>query len=270
MISSRTLAISISWAVLSASLMSAQEMNPFDMKVLQQRLASIQAPEWLSPRIGGVSPSWAAPSMEGQNLSRYRDFQFGMTLLEIAKQAGLEPSAATMIHKRPAVIQEMEWLPRVSQYPSPQIDPVNEVLFSFYNGELFRIVVYYDRNKTEGLTVEDMVEAISLQYGKATRPAVETTISVTQTYNDRDVVIARWEDSLYSFNLFHSSYMPAFGMIAFSKKLDAQARTAIAEAIRLDEQEAPQREIERQKKQEGQERAAQQKARIVNKPNFRP
>jgi hypothetical protein len=38
-------------------------------------------------------------------------------------------------------------------------------------------------------------------------------------------------------------------MLVLSKRLDALARAAIVEAIRLDEPEAPQREIQRQKKQ---------------------
>ncbi len=89
-----------------------------------------------------------------------------------------------------------------------------------------------------------------------------------QVYNDSEKVIARWEDSRYSFNLFRSSYQPKFGMLAFSKRLDALARTAIVEATRLDEQEAPQREIERQKKQAEEDHAAQEKARLVNKATF--
>ena len=48
------------------------------------------------------------------------------------------------------------------------------------------------------------------------------------------------------------------------------AGAAIVEAIRLDEQEAPQRETERQKKRDDEDHAAQEKARLVNKPNFRP
>ena len=59
-------------------------------------------------------------------------------------------------------------------------------------------------------------------------------------------------------------------MLVFSKQLDALARAAIVEAIRLDEQEAPQREIERQKKQDEENRAVQEKARLVNKVGFRP
>jgi hypothetical protein len=48
------------------------------------------------------------------------------------------------------------------------------------------------------------------------------------------------------------------------------AQIAIVEAIRLNEQEAPQREIERQNKQDEEKRAAGQKARPANKAGFRP
>jgi len=273
MISARKMAIFISWAVLSASLMGAQELKPLDTKVMQQRLESFQEPGWQFPRVGGASLFRGVPptpSMDAQDLSRYRNFQFGMTLVEVAKQTGSEPSAATMVHRRPAVIQELEWQPRSSRSGSSQADPVKEVSFSFYNGELFRMVVHYDRYKTEGLTVGDMVEALSAKYGKAAGPAAGSTISLSQGYNDTEEILASWEDSQYSFNLLHSSYMPVFGLIAFSKRLDTLARVAIAESIRLDEQEAPQREIDRQKKQAGEDLVAQEKARGVNKPNFRP
>jgi hypothetical protein len=227
----------------------------------------------ISARIVAISISWAvfsAPLIHAQDLSRYREFQFGMDLAAIAKLVDMRPSEAKVIHQRPAVIQELNWQPRPSLSSSPQADPVMTIFFSFYNGELFRIVVNYDRSKTEGLTTEEVVEAISAKYGTATKPTAEVVFSSSQVYNDSEVVIARWEDSQYSFNLFRSSYQPTFGMVAFSKRLDALARAAIAEAIRLDEQEAPQREIERQKKQDDENRAAQEKARLGNKPNFRP
>ena len=133
------------------------------------------------------------------------------------------------------------------------------------------MVVNYDRHRTEGLTDEDMVEAISAKYGTATRPEAKIILfSSFHVYNDSEKVIARWEDSQYSFNLFRSSYQPTFGMLVFSKQLDGAARAAIVEAIRLDEQEAPQREIEAQKRQEEENRAAQEKARLANRVGFRP
>ena len=194
-----------------------------------------------------------------------------MNVLAVAKQADVEPSVARLIHQRPAVIQELEWRPQGSLPFSPQADAVSEVLFSFYNGELFRMVVNYDRHRTEGLTDEDMIEAISAKYGTATRPEAKIILfSSFQVYNDNEKVIARWEDPRYSLNLFRSSYQPTFGMLVFSKQLDGLARAAILEALRLDEQEAPQREIERQKKEEEQNRLQQDKARLVNKAAFRP
>ena len=96
-----------------------------------------------------------------------------MNLFAAARQAGVNVSEARVIHQRPAVIQELKWRPTGSLGSSPQADPVEEVLFSFYNGELFRIVVNYDQYRTEGLTDEDMVDAISAKYGTATRPSAK-------------------------------------------------------------------------------------------------
>ena len=230
----------------------------------------------ISARSLTISIFWvvlSTPLTHAQDLSRYREFQFGMNVVAVAKQADVKPSEARVIHPRPAVIQELEWRPQRFLASSPQVDPVKEILFSFYNGELFRMVVNYDQHKTEGLTDEDMVEAISAKYGIAIRPDAKITLLLSSSfhvYNDSEKVIACWEDSQYSFNLFRSSYQPAFGMLVISKSLDVVARAAIVEAIRLDEQEAPQREIERQKKQDEEVRAAQEKARPVNKVNFRP
>src|SRR6266487_5409190 len=224
--------------------------------------------QMISARSLTISIFWVVlttPLTHAQDLSRYREFQFGMNVVAVAKQADVKPSEAKVIHQRPAVIQELEWRPQRFLASSPQAEPVKEILFSFYNGELFRMLVNYDQHKTEGLTDEDMVEAISAKYGIATRPATKITLLLSSSfhvYNDIEKVIARWEDSQYSFNLFRSSYQPTFGMLVFSKSLDALARAAVVEAIRLDEQEAPQREIERQKKQAEEDHAAQEQARL--------
>ena len=185
------------------------------------------------------------PLTHAQDLSRYRDFQFGMNLPSVAKQADIKQSDARAVHQRPAIIEELEWRPQSFLRTSPQAqgDPVKDVLFSFYNGELFRMVVNYDPDKTKGLTNDDMVGAISATYGTASRPAAKTiSFSSAQGYSETEKVMARWEDSQYSFNLFRSSYQPNFGMVVFSKRLDALARLAIVNSIRMDQQEAPQRE----------------------------
>ena len=211
------------------------------------------------------------PMIHAQDLSSYRGFQLGMSLSAAAKQAEINPSEAKVIYQRPAVIQELEWQPQSSSSSSAQADPVEEVLFSFYNGQLYRIVVNYDERRTVGLTDEDLIEAISAKYGRPTAPVAQIiSSSPSQAYSDSEKVLARWEDSQYSFNLFRFSYGSVPGMLVFSKRLDALAQVAIIEAIRLNKQEAPQREIDRQKQQDDEKRAAGQKARPVNKANFRP
>ena len=207
-------------------------------------------------------------SLVAGDLSRYRDFHIGTNLSTVAAQAHMEPSEAKVVHRRPALLQELEWEPR-GLGASSQLDPVKNVTFGFYDGALYRIVINYDRYKTEGLRAGDLVESLSATYGTATRP--DATVSIgSLVYAESEKVIARWEDSEYSFSLFRSSYQPSFGVLAVSKRLEGLARTALLEAARLDRQEAPQREVESLKKHAEQERAQQDKARLTNRPNFRP
>jgi len=221
-----------------------------------------------------ISVCWLVlwtPLICAQDLSRYREFQLGMNLLAVAKQIDARPSEVKVIHQRPAVIQELEWRPRPALVSSREAGSINEILFTFYNGELFRMVVSYDQQRTEGLTDQDMIEAISATYGMATIPAAKIILfSSSYIYNDSEKVIARWEDPQSSLNLFRSSSQPSFGMLVLSKQMDALAQEAIRKAIQLDEQEAPQRDIARRKKEGEEIRAAQEKARPANKADFRP
>jgi hypothetical protein len=192
----------------------------------------------------------SAPSIHGQDLSKYRNFSFGMSLVDLAKQVDQRPTEANLIHQRPAVIQELTWWPPLAS-GTRRAEPVRQILFSFYNGELYRILVTYDRYVTEGLTAEDMVRTMSAKYGTATRPTAEINFSTNETgeYGTTEKVIVRWEDSQYSFNLFRSSLSNTFGLVMFSKRLDAQAEAAIAKSLKLEGQEDPQKEVARVKKE---------------------
>jgi hypothetical protein len=204
----------------------------------------------------------------GAELSSYREFHLGASLQTVAKQAEMKVSEAKVVHDRPELIQELEWQPRRLPGPAAELDSVDQILFTFYNGQLFRMLVNYDRRRTEGLTLDDMIEVISGKYGPATRGDAE--IIFPSAYTKKVAVMARWEDSQSAFNLIHSAYQPGFSLVVVSKPLDALAQTAAVEAVRLDEQEAPQREIDRQKKREDDDRAQQDRARLANKPGFRP
>jgi len=207
--------------------------------------------------------SFLAPSVRANDLSRYREFELEANLAAVATQAGMKLGEAKVIHQRPAVIQELAW-------EAGPLDSVNGIVFSFLNGELFRLVVDYDHYKTDGLTVKDMIEALSSSYGTAVDPLAEIIVPSGYGGEETVKVIARWEDSQWSFNLVRFKYEPSFALVALSKRLNGEARAAVEEAARLDRLEAPQREIERQNTEDEQKQLQQDKARLANKPGFRP
>jgi hypothetical protein len=202
------------------------------------------------------------------DLSKYRNFQLGTDLPTIAKQVGASPTQTKTIHRRPALIQELEWRPQAIGL-SLQAESVHDVVFSFYDGELFRIAITYDQYEIEGMTAEDLIEAISATYGTAEKP-IHSAVATQGQYGDQEDIVAQWQDSDYSFNLIRFSYGRSFRLVGALKRLQAPARAAIAEAKRLDDQEAPQRDAARIADEKETERSKLEKARLLNKPKFRP
>src|SRR2546426_5119644 len=194
-----------------------------------------------------------------------------MRLESVAKQIHMNASAAKTTHQRPAVIQTLQW-DQLSSYSDPAAEDrsLRSIRFDFYNGELFKMVVAYDPAGTEGLTTEDMVEAISAIYGPATNPERTIAVSAFSAYQDNQKVLACWEDAQYSYNLFRSPYGNAFGLIATSKQLDLVVADASREGDRLDKLEAPGKELARRGSQGEGTPVAQEKARLISKPKFRP
>ena len=207
-----------------------------------------------------------APLLRAQDLSKYRHFTLGMSLTKVLERTGQKMADVKLIHSRPALVQEIGWWPPSVPGVSFQSDTVEQILFSFYNGELYKISVTYDRTSTEGLTAEDMVKSISAKYGPATNAAVEIDPAKNDGYVVRQKPVASCEDAQYSFNLARSSSTDHLGLIIYSKRVNAEAELAIAEAVKLEEQEGPNREAERQKKQTDDLEVARQKNRKIFRP----
>src|SRR6266478_34711 len=207
-----------------------------------------------------------APLLRGQDLSKYRHFTFGMSLTRVLERTDQKMADVKVIHGRPALIQELSWWPPYLPRTSFRSDTVEQILFSFYNAELYKISVTYDRTSTEGLTAEDMVKSVSAKYGPATSVKPEVDSATNERYDMRKKPVATWEDSQYSFNLVRSSFSGSFELLIYSKRLNAEAEIALAEAVKLEKEEEPQREAERQKKQIGDLEATRQK----NQKSFRP
>lgn len=202
-------------------------------------------------------------SLPGRDLSQYRKFHLDSDLNALAKQAGMTPAEAKVIHQRPAEIQQLSWR------AGPE-DSVKGIAFRFLNGESFSMVVDYDPENTAGLTPQDMIEAISATYGAAVDTSAEITVPSVYGNDETVKVIARWEDANWSFNMVRFKYETSFALVAFSKRLNGEARAAMDEAVRLDRQEAPQRALEAREKEDQEKRLEQEKSRTANRPGFRP
>ncbi|MCZ2153476.1 MAG: hypothetical protein LC114_06185 [Bryobacterales bacterium] len=221
---------------------------------------------WLSFLLG---PALFASVVSAADLSSYRGFVFGSDITSIATLTGLKATDAKLIHQRPALLQEIEWTiraPLLADPPRP--DPVTGAVLCFFDGKLYRIVVAYDRYRIEGMTVDDMIEAISQTYGAARRP--ETELRLHSYFAEVVKVLARWEDPAYAYDLVRTDDRTSFALVLYSKAADELAQAAIQEATRLDALDAPRRAQEAENKRLEQGRLALEKSRAANKPNFRP
>ena len=205
-------------------------------------------------------------SVAAQDLLRYRAYTLESSVAEVVKISEARDSDVKSLHERPARIQQLEWRPPYALRGAEGADPVQDIIFRFYNGEL---LVTYDRGRMEGLTNDDVIASVSAAYGvPPLRPAGARSVPAAEMAADTTVV-ARWEDQSALLILTRGSYPPQYQVTLTSKTLNGPARAAIKEAGRLDAKEAPQREVDQRTKQAADARVANEKARVTNKAAFR-
>jgi hypothetical protein len=185
--------------------------------------------------------------ISAQDLSKYRTFSFGMRLAELSKQVNASPDQVMVIHQSPALIQELTSWPLPPYGPSSPAEPVQQILFSFYNGSLYKIDVTYEGSATEGLTDEDMVRAMSAKYGVGTLPVAQANPTAI-SYGSSEPV-ASWQDSQYLVTLSRSPLSKTFQLVMLSKQMNGEAETAIVEAVAQESEDAPGKEVARLKKE---------------------
>jgi hypothetical protein len=238
-----------------------------------QFLKLIASPSPASRSLGtAVLGLWIlVQTLHGQGLLQYRAFQLGGTLAAVSTLAGVSAADAKIITDRPALMQDLEWRRPylMAGTGDGAADPVQRIVFSFYNDQLFRLAIDYDRDRIEGMTDVDLIDAISAIYGPTMKPAPRAGRTGTIVDDESGREIARWAAADFSAVLSRPNYSMV-RMIITVPRLDSLARAARAQARRLDECDAPQREIDRQKKEANDARVAQQKARLANKAAFRP
>lgn len=180
----------------------------------------------------------SATVVHAQDLAEYRGFHLGMTLAAAAQQARLPVAAARVLYQRPQLIQELEWQPQ-AQAGGADAEAVKTARFTFYDGRLYMIAVAYDRNRIEGLTAQDFVEAISASYGSPILASTQVGVAVPAAYIDYNLgteltVAAQWENAEHSVRLVQSRYPSTFGLVLLTTHEDRLAREAAASSARLD------------------------------------
>lgn len=207
-----------------------------------------------------------SPTLFGQDSFKYRSFSLGTSLASVLKLTEQKLADVKMIHDRPVLLQELTWWPLNLYGKNLQADSVERIVFSFYSGQLYKISVSYDRRATEGLTTEDMIQTLSAKYGKPIGPVSERNAPTDDRFDQKQKLVATWEDSSSSCNLVRSSYSNELGLVIFSRGLSAQAEAASAEAVALEAQERPQKEAEQLEKEGNDLELARQK----NLKSFQP
>jgi hypothetical protein len=209
-----------------------------------------------------------------QELGGYRDFQLGASTGAITALTATRSSDMTIVHERPAVMQELRWTPSsygtIRSLPS-RGDGLQQIVFSFYENQLSRVSVDYERSRTRGLTDRDMVDALSVMYGAPSSSTLAVTGDVaTGSEASAARVVARWNGPGYAVALSRWAYGAAFRLVIESTRLAALAHTADARALVLDVQEGPQREAARAKREQQGKDDAETAARSANKATFQP
>ncbi|HET7206687.1 MAG TPA: hypothetical protein VFI95_08910 [Terriglobales bacterium] len=205
-------------------------------------------------------------TIQAQDYSNYRGFSLGTALAKVLKQTDQKLADVNVSHDGPSPIQEVTWWPLNIPGTIYHSDSVEQILFSFHDGKLYKMSVTYDHGSTEGLTSTDMVKSISTQYGPATSVAPAVDPASKENYDAKGKLVASWEDAQYSFNLVRSSFTDRFGLVIYSKQANAEAELAIAEALLLEKQNGPKRAAELEKKQVDDLEVARRK----NQKTFRP
>jgi hypothetical protein len=182
----------------------------------------------------------SATPVAGQGRPHYRAYAMGDSLLAISRQIGLPVIDATSTPAASGGVQELRWHARYARRgTAPAGDPVDRLVFSFYEHRLFRIVVDYAPDRTDGMTASDMVGAVSALYGSPVRRTLASQSEPTAPARPAETLIAEWTSGDQSVALLSLQGQTAFRMIVVSSALQRLAREGGAREAPVDRPDWP-------------------------------
>src|SRR5205085_10082966 len=127
-----------------------------------------------------------------------------------------------VISTRPERIEELHWRSSGSSSES-RPDSVREILFRFYNGGLFEMMITYERSQTGGLTDEDMRDALTAVYGASSAPTAKEMI-FHSGYQNTARIVAEWGEGQTLLRLVALPYDAGYGLVVITTATQVLAR----------------------------------------------
>ena len=204
-------------------------------------------------------------------LSRYRDVTLGESLAAVVERLHIVASDVKVLYDVPSLVQEATWRPqRFISGSTLTADPLAELVLTFHFGRLARIVAIYDRERTKGLTDEDLVELVSGVYGVA-------LLGSTPQPSEKPVgsapgrrTIGSWANNETGVSLWTEDYPRRVGLTTTSTASDLALQEVIANGLALAAKNAPQRELERLAAAAATVKDRDAQVRLENKAKFKP
>jgi len=182
----------------------------------------------------------SATFVGAQGRPRYRDYAMGDNLMAISRQIGQPLVDLTSTPAVAGAVQELRWHARyVRRGTPPSGDPVDRLVFSFYEHRLFRIVIDYAPDRTEGMTESDLVAAVSAIYGAPVRRTLVSGNGVAAPVRTAETVVAQWTRGDQAVALLALQGETAFRLIVVSSALETLARASGAREAPVDRPDWP-------------------------------
>jgi hypothetical protein len=182
----------------------------------------------------------AASILTAQTRLRYRTYEMGDDLRTIARQIGVPLPPDPIVPRPLGVVEELRWRAEyVRRGTGSSGDSVARLVFSFYEDQLFRIVIDYAPDRTAGMTEADLVAAVSRVYGPPAKRSHLPGGVGSHPQLAHDVVIAEWTDGASQVSLLTVPGQSTFQMIVSSSQLEALARAAGTGMGPADRQDRP-------------------------------
>ena len=170
--------------------------------------------------------------------SHYRTLALGDSVPAVVETLKARPTDVKIVQERPTLIQQLTW--RRQRYVSGEsavVDPVDEMVLTFHLGQLTRIAVSYERNRTEGLTDADLTDAFVDVYGPPMLPS--TSSHTTRVKSAPGAALGLWSDGVTLVTLRREGHPPQLKLTVATLVADAAMQEALADGAELAASEAP-------------------------------